>query len=130
MSSAAEAETHSIFSATQSTIPLRRILITLGHPQPPTPIKTDNLTSKGIISKLIKPAKSKSWDMRHHWIGDKITEKIINLIWRPASKNLADYFTKHHPVTHHRIMRSKYLTEPATTSYQAHMITKLSDTSV
>ena len=130
MSSAAESETQGMFSATQSTIPLRRILITLGHPQPPTLIKIGNLTSKGIITKLIKPPKSKSWDMRHHWIGDKITEKLINLIWRPASKNWADYFTKHHPITHHRIMRSKYLTKPATTSYQAHMIKTLSNTSV
>ena len=62
----------------------------MGHPQPPTPVKTDNLTSKGILTNLVKPAKSKSWDMKHHWISDKITDKIINLIWRPGTKKWVD----------------------------------------
>ena len=111
VTSAAESETEGIFSATQKSIPLRRLLIEIGHPQPinGTPIKTDNLTAKGILSKLIKPAKSKSWDIKHHWISDQISEKIMNLIWRPGSKNWADYFTKHWPTAWHKIMRPKFI---------------------
>ena len=76
----------------------------MGHPQPPTPGKTDNLTSKGILTNLVKPAKYKLWDMKHHWISDTITDKIINIIWRPGTKNWAYYFTKHHLVAHHKIL--------------------------
>ena len=47
--------------------------------------------------------------MKHHWITDKIAEKIINLIWRPGSLNWDDYFTKHHPASYHKIMRPKYI---------------------
>lgn len=109
VTSAAEAETEGIFSCAQFAIPLCRILIAMGHPQPPTPIKTNNLTLAGIVNNLIKPAKSKAWDMKHYWISDMIAEKIINVIWRPGSKIWADYFTKHHPTAWHKIMRQKYI---------------------
>ena len=39
VASAAEAETAGIFHNTQMSIPLRRILQALGHPQPPHPCK-------------------------------------------------------------------------------------------
>jgi hypothetical protein len=29
--------------------------------------------------------------------------------WRQGSDNLANYFTKHHSPTHHRLMRGRYL---------------------
>ena len=45
VASAAEAEIAGIFHNAQTIIPLRRILIALNHPQPPTPIKTDNATA-------------------------------------------------------------------------------------
>jgi len=111
-SSSAEAETGGIFHNAQHTIPITRILIhVLKHPQPElgTPIVTDNVTLKGIISKLIKPRKSKTWDMRYHWIEDRIKKQEIQLIWKPGKYNRADYFTKHHPPTYHKIMRPKYL---------------------
>jgi len=110
--SAAEAETGGIFNNVQSSIPIARILIhVLKHPQPElgTPIVTDNVTSKGIITKLIKPRKSKTWDMRYHWIEDRIKKQEIQLIWKPGKYNRADYFTKHHPPTYHKIIRPKYL---------------------
>ena len=30
--------------------------------------------------------------------------------WRPGTQNLADYFTKHHPATHHKNVRPTILT--------------------
>ena len=87
------------------------MLIAIGHPQPPngTPLKTDNKTSCDLISNLIKPRKSKTWDMRHHWLEDRIKQKQIFLHWKPGSNNWADYFTKHWPAAYHKIMRYKYL---------------------
>ena len=38
VTSAAEAETSALFHNAKTSIPIRRILIALGHPQPPTPI--------------------------------------------------------------------------------------------
>jgi len=81
--SVTEAETGGIFHNAQDAIPITRILIhVLKHPQPElgTPIVIDNITSKGIITKLIKPRKSKTWDMRYHWIEDRIKKQEIQLI--------------------------------------------------
>ena len=112
VSSAAEAETGGTYINAQNVIPLRHILETVfQHPRPVlgSPIITDNLTSKGILTHLIKPHKSKTWDMRYHWLEDRIKKKQIQLIWKRGKYNWADYFTKHHPPAYHRIMRKKYL---------------------
>ena len=112
VSSSAEAETGGTFANAQHVIPMKHILETVfRHPQPAkgSPIVTDNLTSQGILTKLIKPRKSKTWDMRYHWLEDRISQKDIQLIWKRGKYNWADYFTKHHPPAYHRLMRPKYL---------------------
>ena len=65
VSSAAEAETADLFHNAQQARPIRYILHQLGHPQPPTPIKTDNSTAKAFIHQTMRQYKSKSWDMRY-----------------------------------------------------------------
>ena len=47
--SAAEAEIVGLFYNAQTNIHLRVMLEALGHPQPPTPIKTDNATAHGFM---------------------------------------------------------------------------------
>ena len=42
LSSSPEAEIASLFHNAQKVIPIRHLLTDLGHPQPPTPIQTDN----------------------------------------------------------------------------------------
>jgi hypothetical protein len=81
----------------------------MGHPQPPTPIKTDNLTTLGIVTSLMKPKRSKAWDMRYHWIEDRVNSKHLRPYWDKGIHNWADYFTKHFPPAYHKIMRYKYL---------------------
>ena len=49
VASAAEAETGGIFHNVQITLPIRVLLEALNHPQPPTPIKTDNSTAHGFV---------------------------------------------------------------------------------
>ena len=45
ISSAAEAEVAGAFHNAQTTIPIHHFLGCLNHPQPPTPLKTDNSTA-------------------------------------------------------------------------------------
>jgi hypothetical protein len=112
VSSSAEAETGGAYLNAQNVIPLRHILETVfHHPQPKlgSPIITNNITSQGILTHFIKSRKSKTWDMRYHWLEDRIEKKEIQLIWKRGKYNWADYFTKHHPPAYHRAMRNKYL---------------------
>ena len=112
VSSAAEAECGGTFENAQNAIPLAQILSRVfKHPQPPngTPMVTDNSTSKDLLTNLIKPKKSKTWDMRYHWLEDRIKCKQLHLIWKPGKCNRADYYTKRHPPAYHKLMRPKYL---------------------
>ena len=109
VASAAEAETAGVFHNAQTAVPLRIILQALGHPQPPTPIKTDNSTTNGFIHNNIHLKKSKSWDMRYHWLRDRATQQQFKFYWDTGDNNHGDYYTKHHPTCHHRSTRSTYV---------------------
>ena len=60
VASAAEAEVAGVFHNTRMAIPIRHLLHSLGHTQPPTPIKTDNSTANGFIHDNIHQKRSKS----------------------------------------------------------------------
>ena len=75
VASAAEAETAGLFQNAQLVVCIRRCLIALGHPQPPTPIKTDNSTSAAFVNRKMRQKRSKSWDMKLYWLVDKQNEK-------------------------------------------------------
>ena len=109
VSSAAEAEVSGIYHNATQAIILRRILESLGHPQPPTPIKTDNSTAAGFVYDNIHQKRSKSWDMRYYWLRDKMNQLLFNIFWDKGTNNEADYFTKHHPTIYHRNMRNRYV---------------------
>jgi hypothetical protein len=109
LSSAAEAETGGIFHNAQIAIPIRTLLHALGHPQSPTPIKTDNSTSKGFIYDNIHQKRSKSWDMRYYWLRDRAAQSQFKFYWEKGVNNHADYPTKHHPTKHHRAVRPRYI---------------------
>ena len=109
VASAAEAETGGLFGNGQEAIPLRRALLALDHPQPPTPIKTDNSTSDSFVHSNIRQRRSKTWDMRWNWLRDKATHRSFKYFWAPGKDNDADYFTKHFPPTYHRKIRPRYI---------------------
>ncbi len=109
MASAAESKVGELFLNGQEAIPLRNTLIELGHPQPPTPLQTDNTTAAGFANDTIKQKRSKAMDMRFDWIKCRVRQNHFRLHWRPGSENQADYHTKHHFPTHHRRMRPTYL---------------------
>ena len=66
MASAAEAKTGAIFLNVQQAVPIRTNLIKMGHPQPPTPIKTDSATSSGILTENMRRKCSKAFNMHFH----------------------------------------------------------------
>lgn len=74
VSSVAEAEYAALFLAGQEGVWLRQILHSLGYPQDPTIILCDNKCAVGIADDTIKPKKTKSIDMRFHWIRDRIAQ--------------------------------------------------------
>ena len=115
VSSAAEAELAGLFHNAKEACPLRICLEELGHPQPATPIVTDNSTAVGIANDTIKQKRSKAIDMRFYWVRDRVQQNQFSILWRKGELNKADYFTKHHAAKHHIEMRSTYLHVPGTT---------------
>jgi len=109
VSSAAEAETGGVFHNCQFGIQIRRILEILDHPQPPTKVKTDNSTAASFVNKSIKQKRSKSWDMRFHWLRDRSAQEQYDIYWKEGIDNNADYYTKHHAPSHHLKMRPLHL---------------------
>ena len=94
MSSAAEAESGGSFMNATEAVPFRTTLEELGWKQPPTPIITDNSTTKGITKKTIKQKRSKAMDMRFYWLRDRIEQGQFDMIWAPGKINVADYPSK------------------------------------
>jgi hypothetical protein len=72
MSSAAEAEVGALFVNTKEAVPLRTAIIEMGHPQPATPVQTDNSTAFGIVHNTVKQVRSKPMDMRFYWVRDPV----------------------------------------------------------
>ena len=107
--SAAEAECAGCYSNAQKAIPIRIALEELGHPQEKTPLRTDNSTASGFANKTMRQKRSKSWDMKYHWLRDRQAQNQFHIYWKEGKKILADYFTKHFPPSHHIQTRPTYI---------------------
>jgi hypothetical protein len=68
MSSAAEAELGTLFINAKTAVSMRHMLKELGHPPPPTPMQTDNITAHDLFTNKIMPKALKAMDMRFHWL--------------------------------------------------------------
>ena len=79
------------------------------HPQPPTPIRTDNSIASGITNNTIIQRRSRSMDMRFYWVRDRVQQGQLIVYWGPGKDNLGDFYTKHHPPTHCRLHRKHYV---------------------
>jgi hypothetical protein len=108
-SAAAEAETACVFGNGQEINAICISLQALGHPQHATPLKTNNSTSHSFVHANIKQRRSKTWDMRWNWLRDKVAHELLHMYWARGEDNNANYFTKHHPPSHHLAMRPKYV---------------------
>ena len=75
-------------------------------------MKTNNMTAKGILTGTIKQKRSKAIDIQFYWLKDRQEQGQFDITWEPGKHNLADYPTKHHAASHHRIVRGIYLFVP------------------
>lgn len=108
--SSSEAETSAVFHNAQTAIPIRRILISLGHPQPATPLKTDNSSAVGFVHNNIDIKRSKTWDMRLHRLKDLQIQNFFDIYSDRAMNSMSDYYTKtQHTILHHRNERPKHI---------------------
>ena len=107
--SAAAAEYAALFIAAQAATSLRLTLSDLGYPQEATPIICDNECAVGIANASFTQKRSKTIDMRYHWIRDQVKLNHFTVTWERGLDNLADFFTKAHPVHHHLKMMEMYL---------------------
>ena len=55
MSSAAEAELGALFLNAKEAVIIRQILTEMGHPQPRTPLQTDNTTAEVVVNNRVQP---------------------------------------------------------------------------
>ena len=106
MSSAQEAETGAGFFNAKEILPLRTALEELGHPQGPTPLQFDNKVATSILNDEVSQRRSKAMDMRFYWLRDRVKQHQFYVHWKRGTHNIADYYTKHHSPSHHKIMRN------------------------
>ena len=85
----------------QEAVGLRNCLEAVGHPQPPTSVKTDNNTAQGIINNTMRQKRSKAVDTRFHWLRDRVNQNQFHTRWEPGKTNFADHCVKHHPINCH-----------------------------
>ena len=111
MSSASEAETAALFYNCKAATPLRVTLQEMGHPQPKTPVTTDNSTAQGLINKTMIPKAAKSYDMRFNYLKCREAQRQFDFIWRRGRNTKADYHSKHHPVKHYIEKRPNYVVD-------------------
>jgi hypothetical protein len=111
-SSAFEAEYGALFINGKEAAAIRATLADLGYPQGRTQMITDNTTAQAIAAGSAKQKRSKAVDMRFHWIRDRVRQKQFDVVWEPGERNLADFFTKAHPVSHFRRVSARYVTYP------------------
>ena len=109
VASAAEAETGGLFHNCQTGVYLKLMCEALAHEQPPTPSKTDNSTADSFVNDTLKKKRSKSWDVRYHWLSDQSEMNNFFIYWDKGINNWADYHTKHHSPTYHKQQRHNYI---------------------
>ena len=87
VASAAEAQVAATFMNAQDACSIHQTLIELGHPQPPTVIRTDNKCAEGILNNTIKQRRSKAIDMRFYWLRDRARQGQFQIIWGQHQKS-------------------------------------------
>jgi hypothetical protein len=118
MSSAAEAKLGTLFINAKMAVSMQRRLEELGHPQLRTPIQTDNSMAHVLLTNKILPKALKAMDMQFHHLHCCSAQDQYRFYWRPGTQNTADYWTKHHPASHHKSFCPQILTSDTDPEYQ------------
>ena len=109
VASTCEGEYATSFVMAQLGMPLRVNLRDMGYPQDRTIITTDNKCAEGIANKTMKLKRSRSMDMRYHWLQDRVKQGDYAVKWRKGTKSLADFFTKTLPTKEFLARRALYV---------------------
>ena len=116
LGSAMESELGSLFVNWQRGAATCMALIGMIHAQPPTPSVTDSSTGDGFVNYNIHQQRSRAIDMRFYCVRDIVRKGPFMVYWIAGEYALEDYFTKHHPISHHQAQRSIYLVPTADAS--------------
>jgi hypothetical protein len=109
--SATEAELAGLYIMAREAVYTRIILEELvGHGQPPTPLQIDNAIADRIFNGKVLPNQTKAMDVRFHWLQDWKCQQKFHIYWWPGKLKYANYWTKHHPETHHCNIWKEFLT--------------------
>ena len=112
VASAAEAEYAGVFNNARGGVWLRTVLEAMGFKQKTTTIICDNKCAVGLAQDTMKTRRSKSIDMRFHWIKDRVKQQQFEVIWVKGKYNLADFFTKALPKNEHQNAMKKLVYTP------------------
>ena len=86
VASEAEAEYGALYENSKLLIPMRNTLEQLGHSQKRTSICVDNSTDLGLAQDTLKQKRSKSMDMRFHWLRDRDCQEQLQYFGNPPMK--------------------------------------------
>jgi len=109
MASAVEAKCGALYMNAQEAVPFTTTLKELGHKQWIVSIRTDNSTANGIMNQQIKRKRSKAFNIKLWWVVDRILQGQFKVDWHPGKLSISEYFTKHHPASHHQLLQLIYL---------------------
>jgi hypothetical protein len=79
MALAAKSELAALFITAREMIPHRQTFITMGWPQPKSPIQMDNSTAAGVTHKTIVPCRSKMMDIQFWWLHCRTSQDHFNI---------------------------------------------------
>ena len=94
VASAYEAELAAVFTNMQRAEWLRTILGALGYPQGTTQLVTDNAVAVAFANDTCKQTRSKSVDLRFHWVRDRCRQRHFDVAFVKGTSNAADNQTK------------------------------------
>ena len=93
--SSTESEYMASTLATREAVFLRQFLVELGfRPTGPTPIFADNQSAIALAHNPEFHACTKHIEVRHHYIREKLEDRVIDLKFTPTGDQIADIFTK------------------------------------
>ena len=124
--SAAEGEYGAAYMVARHAVWMRAIARALGHPQPPTTIWCDNTCAVGLCNDTLKTARTKSIDLRFHWLRDRVRQEQFVVKWVKSDDNIADFFTKALPVHQHLRRMAQLVIHRQHPSTKAHRVKRAS----
>jgi hypothetical protein len=81
------------------------------------PIQTDNFTTHALLTNKILKKALKAMDMQFHWLQCCGTQNKYQYYWKPGTQHLVDYWTKHHPASHHKTFQPLIPTSASDSQY-------------